>query len=835
MTAGALAAWKANLFPTLESTVRAGQQAGDFYLTVTTQLLRPAGETFSIKGRPVELAMDSQERYLAILNSASVLLRDAATGAPRHEIRTKTTSWTGLAFRPGGQELWASEATRSGPDSLAIIPLDASGTPGAVERLTLTGHPVPAGLAFSPDGKTLYAALSRTNSLAVIDSETRRILREVPTGIAPHAVVFDAKRNRVYVSNRGGQPPSPGQNQAPTSGSSVAVDPVTGATLAGSVSVIDAKTFTVRAVVVGRAPSGLKLSPDGDTLVVANGHSDSLSLIASDTLVRTDVPIPGHPPGLLGSQPVATAFSLKGDLLYVATAGDNAITSLRRTAKGTWVPAGAMPTGWFPSALLTDSKGDIRVVSVKGVNNTVDANGTFNSRQFEGQLARIPQPSGAQLAAWAEMVTAANQPRFTPAGGVGNLASLGIRHVFLIVKENRTYDQVFGDMGKGNGDPKLVMYGRQVTPNHHAIAEQFVLLDNFYASGAISFEGQQWLAQGFVSDFVERALVSAPRGYAWNLSDALTVSPAGFFWQNAPRPLDVRLFGALSLPRRWDPKTQRAVDIDEDDLLPWTEYWRMYKEGTYRDAVGARSGVPVLEPLMVSHYPVSSMRIPDQIRADVFLDELGRWEKAGKAPDLSVLTMTSDHTVGTTPGNPTPAAMVADNDLALGRMVEGISKSRFWPRSVVFVVEDDAQDGIDHVNGFRTVALVIGPHVRRNALDSNFYTQVSMIRTIQEIFRIPQRTRFLAMARPMTSVFQAATNPAPYELQKALISLDTMNPPLKALRGVQLEAARRSMAMNWNEIDDVPSDELNRILWWDRMGYSTPFPATARRAMARQK
>ena len=198
------------------------------------------------------------------------------------------------------------------------------------------------------------------------------------------------------------------------------------------------------------------------------------------------------------------------------------------------------------------------------------------------------------------------------------------------------------------------------------------------------------------------------------------------------------------------------------------------------------------------------MRIPDQIRADIFLDELAKWEKAGKAPDLSVFTMTSDHTLGTTPNNPTPAAMVADNDLALGRMVAGISKSRFWAQSLILVVEDDAQNGIDHVDGHRTVALAIGPHIRRNALDSNFYTQTSMIRTIQEIFRIPPKTRYLAAARPMTSIFQPKPEAAVYAALTPKIALDTLNPPLKALSGRQLWAARRSASMNWDEVDDVP-------------------------------
>jgi hypothetical protein len=234
--------------------------------------------------------------------------------------------------------------------------------------------------------------------------------------------------------------------------------------------------------------------------------------------------------------------------------------------------------------------------------------------------------------------------------------------------------------------------------------------------------------------------------------------------------------------------------------------------------------VPALEPLLVKHYPVNSMRVPDQIRAEAFLDELAAWEKAGRAPELAIVGMVADHTMGTNPAGPTPAAMVADNDLALGRMIEGLTKSKFWAESLVLIVEDDAQDGIDHVDGHRTVALAVGPHIKRGAVDSNFYTQLSMVRTIQDVFRIEPRTRFLAASRAMNTVFTTEKDLSPYKALEPKVALDTMNPPLKALNGRQLAAARLSARINWNEVDDVPTAELNRILWWDRKGWKTPYP-----------
>jgi len=689
------------------------------------------------------------------------------------------------------------------------------------ERVTLRHHPVPAGLAFSADGRTAYVAFSRNNTLAVIDAQLREVKQEIPVGMAPFGVA--ASLAHIFVSNRGGRRPSSSDIVAPSSGSMIATDETTGSSISGTLSVIDRETFSTREVRVGLAPSAVALSPDEKFLAVANGHSDSISVIEAKSLAGNEIKIKTWPEGTLGSQPVAVAFTPDSHTIYAACGGNNAIAVVRYGGDG-WKVAGALPTGWFPSAIAVDAEGGLRTINIKGTGNTAVPGGTFNATQYEGSLGRIPAPQAAQVAAGTREVRAANSPRFEPAGGVANLSSLGIRHVFFIIKENRTYDQVLGDLGKGNGDPKLCVYGRDVTPNHHALAEQYVVLDNFHTGGAISFDGHQWLMQAFVSDYVERAFASSPRGYAWNMSDALTVSPAGFFWQSAKRPLDVRIYGEFGLPARWDPVSHRVVNMNEREELNWSDYWKLYKAGKWQSAVGARSGVPALAKFLSARYPHSSTSIPDQIRAEEFLREFREHEKSGALPNLLVLTLNEDHTNGTSPDSPKPSAMVADNDLALGRIVEAISKSRFWRDSLILVVEDDAQDGFDHVDGYRTVALAIGPHIRRGVVDSNFYTHTSMVRTIQDIFEIPPRTRFASSARAMTSLFAAGADLTPYECLPARVALDEMNPALKTLNGKKLWAARRSLAMNWSHPDDIRSDELNRILWWDARGYASPYP-----------
>jgi YVTN family beta-propeller protein len=811
------------LFPILKSKTSIGKQEGGFYLLPTNQLLQPWGEQAKIKGRPVDAALDGSKRLLAILNSRGIEIYDASTSTPLSTIQARATSYAGLAFRPNSRELWTGETLRNGPDGLLVTPVGEDGKPGESRHVALTGHPVPTGVAFSKDGKFAYVALSRNNSVGVFDAETKKLIKEVPAGIAPFAVVYASKVGKIFVTNRGGRRATDADTKAPTSGSEAVTNPTTGTTTTGTLTVIDAETFDTREVPVGLAPSGMGLSPDESLLAIANGHSDTVSILNTSTLKREDVKVPSHPEGFIGSQPIAVAFADDGKTIYTACGGINAITLLRHGSAG-WKVAGAVPTGWFPSAVVVSSDGSLRVVNIKGTGNTANDKGSFNSTQYEGSLIRLPVPSEAQLAAGTREVIAANAPQLEPAGGVANLTSLGIQHVLFIIKENRTYDQLFGDLSQANGDPKLVMYGRDVTPNHHALAEKYVILDNFYTGGAISFDGHQWLMQSFVSDYTERAFSASPRGYAWNMSDALTVAPTGFFWQGAPKTPSVRVYGEFSLPARWDPAKQSAVDMNENDVKRWPEYWKLYKEGKWQEAVGERSGVPALQKLMDTRYPVNDTNIPDQIRAEEYLRELAEFEKSGNIPQISVLTLNEDHTNGTRPGSPTPRAMVADNDLALGRIVEALTKSRFWASSMVFVVEDDAQNGLDHVDGHRTVALAIGPHIRRGTVDSNHYNHSSMVRTIQEIFGIPPQTRFVAAARPMSSIFTAGSVMDGYQALTPKIALDEMNPAVAGLQGRQKWAAEKSLAMNWHDLDDAPQDTLNHILWWDAKGYDKEYP-----------
>ena len=815
------------LWDAISSKSVAGKQASGAFLVASEQLVRPWRLKAAIAGRPADLAIDPSGRFAAALNGSSVVMIDLASGSEISRVRTKTTSYLGIAFRPAAREIWASEATREGPDALLRIPYGDDGKLGDLERVVLQGHPIPAGLAFSKDGGRLYAALHHDNQIAVVDPNAKRVVAKWASDLAPFALASDGAGKTLYVSSRAGAVRSNAKTAA--SGKQELPTDAFGSVLEGSIQAFDAASGKAESYAAGRATAGLALSPDGGVVAAANAHSDSITVMDTRTRKTVTIAIDGGSQALPGLLPNAVAFRADSKRLYVACGGENAVAVFDGSGLK-WKLAGKMPVGWFPTALQVDGKGVLHIASVKGTGNDVvspQQPTQHKSTVYEGALSSIPDPLAGQLAGGSREVAAAAKPRFLAdgGGGVRDLNKLGIDHVFFIIKENRTYDQVFSDIPKGNRDPSLLMYGRDVTPNHHALAEKYVLLDNFYSSGAISFEGHQWLMMGFVSDHVERALQAAPRGYAWNMGDSLTVSPAGFFWQSAKRPpITVRLLGPLSEPAT--PGADGLMrDINETDMLTWSEYWNHYRAGTWKSVIGSRCVVPSLKPIFDEKFPPSSMKVPDQIRAEGFAERLDQWTKTGTTPNLVIMTMTSDHTEGRNPRAPRPRSMVADNDYALGKIIEKISHSSVWARSLVLVVEDDAQDGVDHVSGRRTVALAIGPHIKRETLDSNYYTHISLVRTMQEIFGIEQRTRFLANSRAMHTIFDPQARLDPYKAIEPGVKLDDMNPQPTALKGREKWAAEESAKMNWDDLDDVPSDVLNRILWWDAKGFDKPYPA----------
>jgi hypothetical protein len=374
-----------------------------------------------------------------------------------------------------------------------------------------------------------------------------------------------------------------------------------------------------------------------------------------------------------------------------------------------------------------------------------------------------------------------------------------VKHVVYIIRENRTYDQVLGDLGRGNSDPKLTMYGRTVTPNAHALATQFPLLDNFYVSGRRSNDGHQWAVGAQNADYFQksngnnqRQELNAPSsGF-----DALLYTPSGFIWENALR---------------------HGKTFDD------------YGEYTKEDvAPPAYSDIPSLQAHVVPEFPGFQLNWPDQLRARTFAAHLATYEATGSMPDLILLTLPNDHTGGSDPLYDTPESEVADNDAALGQIVDAISHSSFWPSTAIFVAEDDAQGGVDHVDGHRSPAFVISPYARRGVVDSTFATQVGIVRTIEALLGLPPMNHLDAATPPMRSVFTPKPDLTPYTALPAQVATGVRNPPLSRLRGLRREWALAISHEDLRDLDAADPDLLNRDLWYRAKGFDRPYPGDAR-------
>jgi hypothetical protein len=419
------------------------------------------------------------------------------------------------------------------------------------------------------------------------------------------------------------------------------------------------------------------------------------------------------------------------------------------------------------------------------------------------------------------------------------------KHVFYIIKENRTYDQVFGDLSQGNGDPNLVQFGRVVTPNQHALADQFVLFDNLYVASTNSADGHQWITQSFVVDYIEKSYGGFARTYPFNGGDSLAYPQTGFLWENALKfGRSVRVYGEYVSGLYADgvrmgpflDKQGASAGGGETEAGGWTAFYEDAQilggklAGKPHVKLEARSDIPSLDRVISRDYPPYHQAIPDQYRVEVFLREFNEYVMNGDLPNLLIMSLTSDHSQGNTPGYPTPAAMVADNDLAVGRIVEAISHSPYWKDSVIFVIEDDAQFGVDHVSGNRTTGLVISPYTKRHAVDSRYYTQLDINRTIEQILGLPPMTQMDMASDPLSMkyVFTDVPDFTPFTALSNQVALNTMNPRLGSLNGLEKEWALAMYKQDFSKLDAADPHLLNRVIWYSTKGFDHPLPGDDR-------
>ncbi|MEO5802301.1 MAG: bifunctional YncE family protein/alkaline phosphatase family protein [Verrucomicrobiota bacterium] len=831
------------------------------------QVLTPAGIQVELPGmRPQVIALSPDGKLLATSGKHELILINPIDGKilqtsplPLDDLRADDTnevseqilkpdpgaqaSYNGLVFSRDGKRIYLSNVAGDikvlavGKDNkvsaLHSLPLPQS-------KLTQRKSEIPAGLAISPDGKRLYVAGNLSNRLLELETATGKILRTFDVGVAPYEVVLVGEK--VYVSNWGGRRPNAHSTTGPAGqGTTVRVDPIRHIANEGSVSVINLRNGKVeKEIVVGLHSTAMALAPNGRFIAIANSGSDTLSIIDTrrDEIVET-ISLHWQPKDLFGASPNALVFDKSGKQINVCNGTQNAIAVVRFNA-GKSKLAGLIPTGWYPGAIALDSQlNKLCVANIKGIGSgktfTPGEKVELNSHQYRGTLSLIPVPGKSKLAEYTKTVldnygAAAIQAALLPARE--NIEPRPVperfgepsvfKHVIYIIKENRTYDQVLGDMKEGNGDARLCIFGENITPNQHKLSREFVLLDNTRCSGVLSADGHQWTDSAFVSDYLEKSFAGFPRSYPYYGDDAMAYSSAGFIWDNVlAHKKTLRIYGEFTRDTaEWkDPKRKGSPGfldcyrdlIDQTDLVE----------------IKSRATIKSIEPYLCTNTAGFLMRVTDVFRARQFINELKEFERNGNFPNLIVMLLPSDHTSGTSPRSPTPSAKVADNDLAFGQIVEAVSHSKFWKETCIFAIEDDPQAGFDHVSSYRTTAYVVSPYTRRHAVVSTDYNQTSLVRTIELMLGLPPMNQLDASATPMFDCFTNQPNFTPYITLTNNIPLDQMNPDIKAIRDfIQKKFAIASSKLPLDAVDECPEDLFNRILWHAQKGLAE-YPAWA--------
>ncbi len=827
---------------------KVGDEVEGRIVVPTNQVLSPLGRQVAFAGRPTDVAMSPDGRWLAVLNRNDVLLLDLETDNIVSRVAHRGGSYKGIAFAPGGQRLYLS-CIRGNLDVFSVS------NAGKLEKqktidlpASRAGNALPSGLAIDASGKTLWVALNMNNTLAEINLEEGIFVREIAVGSAPYDVVLVG--SKAYVSNWAGRHPGQGDTQGPAGkGTAIRVDPVRYIASEGSVSVVDLELGQeVKQIEVGLHPSGITATSDGRFVLVANANSDSVTVIDArrDTVVETISTRPNDKL-LFGSAPNDLVISEDGKKLYVSNGTNNCIALFDFNPPQSR-QLGCLPTGWYPAGLVLDeTRNTLYVANIKGVGSrNKDWQGKrrvkgeavfgYNSHDYLGTVSLIPIPQLDEISGHTKTVLENN--RLTES--VNALAPARkkvaakpvpqrhgepsfFKHVLYIIKENRTYDQVFGDVQRGNGDESLCIFGSKVTPNHHKLVDEFVLLDNFYCNGTLSADGHQWTNEAYVTDYLEKAYGGWPRSYPYDGGDAMAYAPSGFLWDNVlAHKKSLRVYGEFVYAEiRWKDKkkTKRPTFL---------ECYRDFTEGSNQVHVEARAAIQSLAPHLCPTAIGFPSIVPDIHRAEQFIQELKQFEKDNRLPNFMIMLLPNDHTAGTRPGMPTPEAAVADNDLALGRVIEALSHSKFWKETCIFVVQDDPQAGFDHVDGHRTVAMVVSPYTRRKVVDSTNYNQTSMIRTMELILGLPPMNQFDASATAMASCFTETPNFTPYDSVPNIIPLDRMNPEVKAITDPrQKHWALASLELPLDDVDEADEDTLNRILWHSVRGRDDTYPIWA--------
>ncbi|MDQ2869326.1 MAG: hypothetical protein M3S32_01190 [Acidobacteriota bacterium] len=787
--------------------------------------IAPVGRHIQIGDLPLAMAESPDGRSLLVTTNGYAKPTLTIVDIAHRYVRSKTTlenAWLGIAWSPAGDRVYSSAAKenavlefrvqkrRLAPGAVYALPVGkATGKPIFADAPVLEQTSFVGGLALDPAGKRLYAVNVLGQMLSAVELATGTTAGSAALPAEAYTCLVSPDGRTLFVSLWGGA-------------RVLLFEPATLAPMGE--------------IATGEHPNAMAISRDGATLFVACANTNSVwaADIATKT-AREQISIALEPKTPPGSTPNALGLSPDGRTLLVANADNNSVAVVDVSKPGESRVRGWIPTGWYPTdarfsrdgktIFILSGKGLVSIANPRGPQPAIAAAPGQSTRDaLEGTLSFVPTPDAKTLASWTAKVRALTPYRdahlLAPAGApkgspvpdrVGGPSP--IRHVFYVIRENRTYDQILGDMPEGNGSTDLCLFGEDVTPNAHALARDFVLFDNFYVNAEVSYDGHAFSTGAYATDVVEKIwpmnyanrggeYLSEGGGANRNAYGNVAAPAAGYIWDACNRAgVSVRSYGEFV----YDP--QPAVPRKNPPVL-----------GEFRASAGPYAAtVPGLEGRVHPGYPPFDLSIPDNTRVDIWLEEFRRFEKDGTLPRLSILRLGGDHTNYALGGSPTPTAMIAENDLALGRLVEEISKSRYWKESAIFVLEDDAQNGPDHVDCHRSVALVISPWTRRAAVDSTMYTTCGMLRTMELVLGLPPMSQCDAAARPMYAAFGTAAAAASWTHRPARVSIDEKN-------GEDAPGAEESAAADLTEADRAPDVAFNEILWKMVRGRDSKMP-----------
>ncbi len=838
-----------------------GPQPDGSVVMSTNQRITPAGKLVDL-GSPLRakaIAVDPNPGS----HSAAVLLMGGS--APVQVIDTRTAkvlqsflpaqdssgSYGGIAYSADGKYLFFSQDS----SFLTVAKVDPDGLLSEFKRVSLPpdtsihlyspSTAYPGGVAVSADGSTAYVLLNQNNTLGVIDMTTSMpvLTKQIRVGNVPNSIVIS--HGLAYISNEGGRIANAGDYTDLSAGTSIVTDPNTDSASTGTVSVVELSTGrVVDTIGVGLHPTGMTIS--GSMLFVANAYSDSVSVIdlRINRVIRTiDLGVPAY--HTFGTMP--TSLVVERNLLFVTLYTANAVAVVDLASHSPSPLIGYIPTASTPSTIAFSAEGELVVSDDKGIGTqgslgSAEGLTGLTTKQDTGTVSIIKIPDLPHLAADTVKVVENNHwdllqntligPRYVDphAQPVAIPAHLGepslIKHVFLIIKENRTYDQMLGDVAKGNGDPSLAMFGA-VVPNQHALVQRFPLLDNVYAPARQSADGHPWIVSSISPYSVEIEAGDFVRSYpGGNQDDEMAHTPRGFLWQAATaKGLSVKMYG------EWSRKQTINGTYNWSDWYRYSQILEGKLSGTSPITANTDfefTPIPSVLPILDPHYPSNNTGIPDQYRADYWLPIFARQEATDTFPNLTIMWLPDDHTAGYTTGFPVPAAQQADNDLALGRIIEAVTHSKDWPTTAIFVEEDDAQDGVDHVDGHRQPVYIVSPYAKQysQTADSTTYDAESINRTIEQILGMSPLTQFDLVASPMSTAFTNTPNLAPFDHLAPTMALDTF--PVKSasntLRGAWNLASNTLMKGHTNHADSVDERVLNHIIWYATTDFKRPYP-----------